>query len=192
MSDNIMVPIRLDEKTFEGNDHKLYQLVPPHTSELKLKISEALKGGKILAWEKTMVQGDHIDHFSLVDISDFDVSDLTLMGIWENLSDDIKNGITNKEKFDKEQIGQHMEKMRAGRRKKYENVPRIIECVSCHTKQKIAPGLLIKKTEKIAQEKQILFTVEDYLKTYECTECKPVFRGRKPNPLFTNLPATMK
>jgi cyclophilin family peptidyl-prolyl cis-trans isomerase len=33
--------------------------------------------------------------------------------------------------------------------------------------------------------------MDDYLKSYECSICNPVKRGKKPNPEFANLPKTL-
>jgi hypothetical protein len=51
----------------------------------------------------------------------------------------------------------------------------------------IQPSILVNKVEKIAKQKQIIFTVEDYIKSFVCQKCHCT-KGRKPNPEFANLP----
>jgi hypothetical protein len=79
---------------------------------------------------------------------------------------------------EKQAVHNLLAKARAGRKQKYVGVPREMVCIKCGKKLAIQPGTLVKKVEKIAQTKGITYTIEDFLKTWECQSCKPS-KGRK-------------
>lgn len=124
----------------------------------------------------------------LLNIRDVDIDILKRYGIWDKVSPGVQKEIENLTLEQKQAVHNLLEKARAGRKKKYLNVPRELTCTKCQGKVIIPPGILVKKVEKIAAEKGILYTLEDYLKTFECTTCRPVKRGRKANPAHANLP----
>jgi hypothetical protein len=88
-----------------------------------------------------------------------------------------------------------MGKMRRGRRKKYENVPKELTCVQCKCTIEITPSVLAKKVEKLdikakeAGKPGILLV--DYISDFHCKRCRPPVKGRKANPALAHLPTEL-
>jgi len=121
-------------------------------------------------------------------VHDVDVQTLKDIKVWDKLTPEVQKEIENNIHQKKAEVHGLMEKARAARGKRYANVPRELVCIKCQAKITIPPGTLVKRVEKIAQKKQILFTVEDYVKQYTCQVCNPT-KGRKSDP---NAPAKVE
>jgi len=118
-----------------------------------------------------------------VGIRDFDIETLKEIKTWdeisENIRKEIEGGITEK----KRAYIDRMEKARKGKRNKYPNIPRVIECTKCSEPIKINPGTLAKKLEKSG------VLIIDYVKNFKCKICNPSKKGRQADP--KNAPKTM-
>lgn len=124
-----------------------------------------------------------------LDVRSVDMETLKKIKVWEELSPDVQKEIIEGLTQKTQAVHSLMEKARAGRRRKYLNVPKEIVCTKCNAKVEVVPSVLVKKVEKLAEQKKpMLFTMDDYIKTYECTKCCPPVRGKKANPMFANLP----
>lgn len=142
----------------------------------------------LMVWE--IMESAHLhnkERLVGIDIKHIDVPTLKSIGVWDNLSPAVQKEMEQIIHVKKQEVNQLMEKARAGRKKKYIDMPKELVCIKCGAKKEIAPGLLIARAEKIAKEKQIIFTFEDYLKQYQCQSCKPT-KGRKSNPELAHLP----
>jgi hypothetical protein len=122
-----------------------------------------------------------------IDASRIDIDTLKAIDVWGQIPDNIQKDIEyTKNNYKTEKI----EKMQAGRRKKYEGmgIPREITCSKCGEPYKVIPCLFLKKYDKVKLEK----TMAEYISTWLCKVCNPTKRGRQANPEFANLPKTMK
>jgi len=133
--------------------------------------------------------GENCSSLGLLKVRDVEIDILKRYDIWNSISIEIQKEIENMTVEEKKAVSNL--KARGSRKEKYKNVPRFICCVTCQAKIPIAPGTLVKKVEKIAKEKGILYTIEDFLKTYQCTKCNPGKKGRQANPEFASLPKMM-
>jgi len=113
----------------------------------------------------------------LLRVQDIDIDILKRHKLWDNLSEEVRKEIENLSVEEKEVVNNRLEKARGARKNKYANVPRELVCITCGNKSAIPPGALVKRVEKIAEKKGILFTIDDFLKVYQCQECHPT-KGR--------------
>jgi hypothetical protein len=120
-------------------------------------------------------------------VTNIPIEDLKKIEVWDKLSSDIRKFMENGEVAYQEEVKGRMGKARGARKKKYANVPRELICTKCQEKVNVAPGILVARVEKIAKEKAILFTIEDYQKVFQCQRCNCT-KGRKANPANANLP----
>jgi len=139
------------------------------------------------AWKLDYVNGWHEERLGGLDVRQVGVDILKAIKVWDLLSPEVKDEINNGLIQKIEATNNLMEKARLSRKQKYANVPRELTCTKCGKTQAVAPGMLVKKVEKIAAEKKAIFTVEDYVKIFVCQRCHST-KGRKANPELANLP----
>lgn len=132
--------------------------------------------------------GLHCSQLGLLRVHSVDIEVLKRYDIWPKLSTETQKSIENMTMAEKEAVNNLLEKARAGRKQKYPNVPRELECITCHKKVSIPPSVLVARVEKIAKTKGSTYIMDDYIKVFQCTKCVPVARGRKANPLYAHLP----
>jgi len=134
---------------------------------------------------RALINGDHNEFFYNLRIKDVDSDNLKFIGVWDSLTKEAQEESLRLDKGG--EVFDRMEKARGGRKSKYENVPKSLHCHKCNKDIKIAPGLLVKKFEKIAEEKKPeIYLLDDWVKNFVCNSCLGVKRGRKKN---HNLPA---
>jgi hypothetical protein len=139
----------------------------------------------ILRVNRELVQaGEHYEFFYHLKVHDVDVDNLKFLGVWDKLSKDLQERLIKGDIEQEVAVNEHMEHMRKHRRNKYPNVPHEVTCKNCGVVQKMAPGMIVARAEKIAKEKKIIFTAEDYIKAFVCQKCHST-KGRKPT---NNLP----
>jgi len=133
------------------------------------------------------MNGEHCCRLGLLNVTSVEIEILKRYGIWSQLSPEVQKELENMTVEERKAVHNLMDKARAGRRQKYPNVPRELECITCHTKVAIPPCVLVKRVEKIAKVKGITYTLADYVKTFQCQTCHPT-KGRRANPDNANLP----
>lgn len=156
------------------------------------------KASLIRAWWIKEDMGQQCDSILLgLDPREVGQEALEFLGIWDKLSDSMRFDIENGDTLIKKQIQERMAEMREKRKGKeeYADLPRMITCCNsgCDSSVYIAPSILEKKAglrglEGDARAKAL----KAFLDTYECSECKPVRRGKAPNPLYKNIPRKVK
>ena len=166
--------------SFEARGGRRFQMVDME-DETIIKCWECLKSE----------YGEYKYAFGGLDVRDVGSDTLKRLEIFDKLTPEIQKEIIDGHTTKTQAVHELMEKARGSRRNKYPNVPKVLECITCHSKVVIQPSVLVKKVEKIAVTKGITYSIEDYIKSYECTRCKPVKRGRVANPEFANLPKTL-
>ena len=127
----------------------------------------------------------------LLDVNNVDVDILKRHGIWNKLTPEVQKQVENLTVAEKEAVHSLLEKARAGRKVKYPNVPKELVCTKCGGKIGIQPSILAKRVENLAKTKGVGYTVEDYVKTYECQTCHPT-KGRRANPEFAKFPKELQ
>jgi len=110
---------------------------------------------------------------------------LRVLNVWDNLSEEIKQKVTETIIADKKDVVELMSKARASRKQKYPNLPKELTCVECKCTVEMAPSLLAKKIEKSG------ILAVDYIAKFKCKRCNPPVRGRKPNPALAHLPTEL-
>ena len=169
----------------------------PISERLEFKASDGItyefvdfweKLNKVRVWQKSNEQ----NALTLVtkSIHDFSSDDLKNFGIWDSLSDSLKNNIENSvvTKMDvfnqahpEEKVVKHHKT-----REEYIGVPRSFVCLSCGGTKIFPPAMVLQKAKVKGM------TVEEFEKSFECNECKPAPRGKKSNPKYANYPRVMK
>ena len=145
-----------------------------------LEVVKLVCPDKLLCWDKsgavkggwTGMGGGHTELMRLVKLEDIDLDLLKSMKVWPMLTDEVKFKMEHKVVVEKQEVVNLMEKARAGRKKKYENVPSEIACTECHAMIQVIPSVIAGKVEK----KGILLA--DFIAKYKCRECSGEKRGR--------------
>jgi len=101
---------------------------------------------------------------------------LQFLKLWDSIPEDEQKKIEAVQEEIVTDVANKMAKARAARKKKYENIPRVLVCTKCKSKINIVPSIIVKKLEKLN------LTIEKYTEGFICTVCRPVKRGRKANP----------
>lgn len=178
----VPVIVENDRQIIELENGTTLELIPPHTPELKAKIENGYKRGKLMVWDKGYNEGMHSDTFKIVDVDEIEVEVLKKFNIWDCLSDEIKHRVEFHDAQDKQEVIDRMAKARRGRRQKYENVPKELTCTQCKCTVELAPSKIAKTVEKLG------ILLVDYVANFKCKRCNPPVRGKKPNPEFAALP----
>lgn len=129
--------------------------------------------------------GEVSEFFHNINVLDVDSGSLKSLGVWDSLTQDIRDTVVKLDNGDEIDKVNKMEHARKYRRNKYPGVPNTLTCVNCNVEQKMSPGLIVKNAEKMAKEKGILYTPADYVAKFVCSKCNPKRRGRAPS---HNLP----
>lgn len=129
--------------------------------------------------------GEHHESFYNLKVHDVDIDNLKFLDVWDQLSKDLQEKLIKGDEEVVVEAQERMEHARKHRRNKYPNVPHEVTCKNCGVVQKMSPGMIVARAEKIAKEKSNnLYTAEDYIKAFICQKCNPT-KGRKPS---HNLP----
>jgi hypothetical protein len=144
-----------------------------------------LNGNKLRVNERISKSGETRESFYDIPITDVSVDSLKDLELWESLTQELKDEIVKFDNSNIEEAKDRMEHARKHRRNKYPGVSDTVTCVNCNVEQKLAPSVIVARAEKIAKEKGIIFTPEDYCKGFVCQKCFPSRRGKKPS---HNLP----
>ena len=129
--------------------------------------------------------GEIHEFFYDMDVLKVDTSTLKSLGAWDNLSQDVKDKLVRVDEGDIEEAANRMEHARKYKRNKYPGVAHSVTCSNCGESKEMSPGLIVKGAEKIAKEKNIIYTAEDFCRDFKCSRCFPKRRGRAAS---TNLP----
>lgn len=136
--------------------------------------------------------GSHEQSCKIMDVNELDQVILKDIGIWDKIPEDIRKGIGTADEMKAKAAVELMEKARAGKRARYPDIPKQLTCTKCGKKFDIPPSVTARKIEVLREKKGLTYSLEDYLKVYECSICKPPRRGRATNPEFVGLPKVMK
>lgn len=109
-----------------------------------------------------------------ISVTEVDPDTLKTLNIWDNLSKEIKQKVTETIMSDKKDVSELMSKARASRKQKYPNVPRELTCISCGAVVKIPPGVTAKKVEKLG------ILLVDFVSGFRCQSCFST-KGRRSN-----------
>jgi len=158
----------------------------------------------IRAAEKFSQMGDCRYEYHYVSLFHICLDDLKKMELWTILSEDLKKQlelrhVTAQEngKMDADNHKTEMvERMAHARRHRssdpeYDGIPRTLTCTNpnCGNMDKtikISPMMVIKQAQCKKQ------TVEEYVASYQCSECQPRHRGRAPLAKWLNMPRELR
>lgn len=147
------------------------------------------KPDNIIAWRLGRDwEGWNVDRLGIIKAGTINSDILKRIEVWDKLDEHVRGDIEKIEADVDYVIGTRMENARRGRKAKYPNIPKEIICSSCGNKVSIVPSVFVKKFEKVAAIKGIAYTIDLFIKEFQCTECVPVKRGRQPNPATAHLP----
>ena len=89
------------------------------------------------------------------------------------------------------------EAVKVDKRVKYVGVPKELVCTHkhedgtvCGNKISIVPGVLVAKVKKASEETGHDITVEEYVASWKCQECKPT-KGRRVSPENADIPEAL-
>lgn len=170
---------------------ELFEVDGKRMEAIKLISSDKLmvwnKGAKSTSLNWTGMAGMNEDVIGLIGLEDIDLDIIKAMKVWNHLSPETKAKLENKIRIVKDQTQELMAKARGARRKKYENIPREMTCITCGNIVEIVPGQVSKKCEKDG------ILLADYISGFKCKKCRPVaHRGKVRNPEFAKFARTMK
>ena len=124
-----------------------------------------------------------------VHVKDVNDETLKLFGIWDQLSSEYQDAVTNfgksveqAERNERQAVIERLGKARSARQPKYPNIPKELTCISCGGIVQQAPS----KTASICRNKDILLV--DYIKGFQCSECNPSVRGRQAKRSYEGIP----
>lgn len=124
---------------------------------------------KLLVWEKPYFKdGFNESICKVISVKTVDVDTLKTLNVWGKLSEDAQKEIYQRTEQEKADIIQGEQPAMFGRKLKYPDIPKEIDCSSCGCAIKIVPSIIGKRLEKSG------ISIEDYLKTFQCQKCKPV------------------
>jgi hypothetical protein len=140
-------------------------------------------GGRtlLLAQDGGTMAGINIVNYRKLDVCKFEPAELKEVGIWKKLSKEIRDEVENRIQVEAAQVEERMEKARAGRRKKYDGVPREAKCTECGKVQAIPPAEILKRAERMS------LSPEAYVKQFKCQKCNPT-KGRRPTKDYSGVP----
>lgn len=104
-------------------------------------------------------------------VSALPIKTLKEIEVWDDMDSKIKEGMEEHDKLYKTQAHEKMAKARSGRKRKYPNIPRELQCTTCPALIPVPPGTTSKKVDKLG------VTLDQYLAQYRCQKCHPT-RGR--------------
>ena len=141
-----------------------------------------LKSNRLLCWKTMASQCDSWSGRGVsVHARKVGKDNLQFLKLWDSIPKDDQQKIEAAQEEIVINVVNKMAKARAARKKKYENIPKEITCSNCNKVQKMNPGIIAKKIEKL----NVL--LDDYLKNFQCQKCNPT-KGRKANPKYKDMP----
>jgi hypothetical protein len=120
-----------------------------------------------------------------LDVRDVGADTLKRLEIFDKLTPEIQKEIIEGFTTKTQAVHELMEKARSGRKVKYPNVPKELECTVCRCKVVIQPSVLVKRVDGIIKKKGITYTMDDYVKSFKCRKCKR-------DSIIPNLPTELK
>ena len=134
---------------------------------------------------RTKKAGENVEGFYDLRVLDVDSDELKALGVWDNLSQEVKDKSLRVDDGEVIEAKERMEHARKHRKGKYIGVPDQVACSNCFEPQKMSRGLIVKNAEKWAAKNGILPDVDKWIKQWTCQKCHKTPRGRKPS---HNLP----
>lgn len=169
MNNDLLMEDRIKIKGKDGSEYFIYKFIKPR---------------HFLCWDSLKnYEGQGEIVLKKVDLTEFDPETLESNGIWKELGDNVKQAIIEVKNDIENHHRNRMDHARKCRQPKYPNLPRELECVQCHNKIKIPPGVLAKRIEKL----NVLS--DDYIRGFTCQTCKPT-KGRRAN--VKNVPRELE
>lgn len=159
------------------------------------EVVKLLDKDRVLCWDKTVktkdgswtgMTGGHVELMKIIPLQDVDLELLKSMKVYSQLSDETKDRLEHHIRVKRDDSKELMAKARASRKSKYANIPKELICSKCKKNVEAIPS----KIASICNKKNILLV--DYLASFLCKSCNPVHKGKPANPLYANLPKTMK
>ena len=92
-----------DSPVFESNSGVKFELIAPHTPELKAKIETGYANGKLLVWQKVYENGMNSNLLKIIDVKEIDVEALKIMKVWDSLPEAIQKDVTCRNEFENKQ-----------------------------------------------------------------------------------------
>lgn len=155
----------------------------------ELTVVRFYRPNKLLVWkDMTETLSDNKEQCYSCNVNEIPVDELKRINIWDKIDNKLQKELEENNQQAKIEVVNKMEYIRSHRRNKYENIPKEITCTKCNASMTIQPSILVKRAENISKKKGIIFTVDDYIKDYQCQKCRPT-KGRRTNP---NLPAKIE
>ena len=124
----------------------------------------------------------------------FKIETLKSKNIWDEITVSRQKSIELGLESIQEERSERMEHARRGRKSKvaYAHIPREIRC-SCAHVDDIAPGVFVKKAGLFCQDTELERTkIQKFIDDYKCSVCVPRRKGRARNPLYANIPRSVK
>ena len=138
----------------------------------------------LIVWEhRGTDHGWRTERLGALDVHSIEISTLKKHNLWDSLTPEVQQEITNGVVEEKKAVVELMAKARMSRKQKYANVPRELICPKCSGKKVVSPGALVKQADETSKEKKIIYTVQDLIRDYVCKACKKVV-----DPELVNLP----
>jgi hypothetical protein len=118
----------------------------------------------------------------------FSIDDLKAMGVWDILRDEQKKTVEMSLVQAAQNASDTMEHARRHRtpNSEYVGIPRKFVCKDCGNIRNLPPALVISRSKSKG------ITVEEFEKSWICSKCKPVKKGRVANPKYAKYPRVMK
>jgi len=121
--------------------------------------------------------GEHSEYFWNMRVSDVDVDNLKFLGVWDQLPNEMQEKLIKGDIDGENEAKTRMDHARQHRRNKYPDIPREVKCNNCGVVQKMAPGNIAARIDKLASERGI-YLLDDFLKDFQCQKCRPT-KGRR-------------
>lgn len=141
----------------------------------------SLDGDKLRVNYRFRKEGETGETFYNLPITSVDADNLKFLGVWDGLSEDVKNKIIKFDEGGVEEENIRLENARKYRRNKYVDIPDQVVCSKCGREQKMNPAIIVARSEKIAKDRNSVYTAEDYVRDFLCQKCFST-KGRKANP----------
>ena len=147
----------------------------------------------IRVWLNTTQLGDHSDSLVLLPIAKIPADVLKDLPVWDTFSKEVQEDLSKRaatlELIEQQEVVDRMNHARRHRKgnPEYAGIPRELVCTKCEcrenaTVQKVPPAMVIKYAKRDGK------TVEEYVKTWECSKCSPRRRGKAPSAKWAKFP----
>ena len=160
------------------SEEKRIDMVIKDKDGQEMSVVRFIKPNKLLVWrDMTDALSDNKEICCGCDVKNISMDELKRIDVWDKLDKSLREEIEAIKEETVSEIEDRMAKARASRKSKYANVPKELICTKCNAKIVTSPAILVARVDNICKKKGILFTVEDYVKDFQCQKCRPT-RGR--------------